>query len=110
MLTKERTLVWEPLARGAWRLCDPRYAEGDAERLVAYVERGAAGGFEAVWIGRHVAPSWHVTRAEILREADRLSTTDAQAIRKGDIRRDDFHMSEALQDRHRVPTTTSPSC
>ncbi|KQM83590.1 hypothetical protein [Agromyces sp. Leaf222] len=109
MLTNERTLVWEPLARGSWRLCDPRYAEGDAERLVAYVERGAGGGFEAVWIGRRAAPSWHVTRAAVLLEARRLSRADAHALRKSDIRRDDFHRSEALQDRHRVLATTSLS-
>ncbi|GAA1966100.1 hypothetical protein [Agromyces allii] len=109
MLTKEQALVWEPLARGCWRLCDPRYAEGEAQRLVAYVERVATGGFEAVWIGRRGAPSWHVSRAEVVREAHRSSRIDAQTFRKDDHRRDEVYLPHTMQDRHRVLTPTSPS-
>ncbi|MFF2371722.1 hypothetical protein [Agromyces sp. NPDC058110] len=107
MLTKEQRLVWEPLAPGSWRLCDPRYAEGEVQRLVAYVERSAGGGFEAVWISRLAVPSWHASRTEVLREAHRISGLDARAARKG-ARRSEGLSSSTRPDRHCVPASTSP--
>ncbi|MCM3657631.1 hypothetical protein M3147_10250 [Agromyces mediolanus] len=69
----EQTLIWEPLAPGGWRLCDSQYPVGQVQRLVAYVERGERGGYEAVWIARRSAPTWHTSRADVLREAQRTA-------------------------------------
>ncbi|WP_426321800.1 hypothetical protein [Microbacterium sp. E-13] len=61
----QRMLVFEPLGNGAWRLCDARVEESSAERLIAYVERAASGGYEAIWIGAGLRSSHHATREDI---------------------------------------------
>ena len=43
----QQRLVFEPLGQGAWRLCDAGIDEASAERLIAYVERAASGGYVA---------------------------------------------------------------
>lgn len=43
-------LRWDEIADGAWRVCDPARSASDAEAVIAYVERGADGAFEVVWL------------------------------------------------------------
>lgn len=39
-----------PISETAWRLCDARVAQTDADHLIAYVEIGRQGDYEVVWI------------------------------------------------------------
>lgn len=99
----EQTLIWEPLAAGSWRLCDSRYPVGQVQRLVAYVERGQRGGFEAVWIARRSAPTWHTSRADVLREARRHTAVESTASPVDEPRADAAAFTSAgAPDRHRV--------
>lgn len=59
-------LVLEPLGEDAWRLCDTAVEESNAARLVAYVERTADGGFEAIWMGLGIRPTVHASTADVL--------------------------------------------
>lgn len=66
MITSDqRRLVFEPLGEGAWRLCDADIDEASAERLIAYVERGPSGGYEAIWMGPGLRASHHASREEV---------------------------------------------
>ncbi|MEZ3158965.1 hypothetical protein AB1K54_00320 [Microbacterium sp. BWT-B31] len=65
-------LVFDPLGADAWRLCDTGIDEHDARRLVAYVERTAHGGYEAIWMEFGAPPSEHATREDIVRCAREL--------------------------------------
>ncbi|MFK4730342.1 hypothetical protein ROT00_11690 [Agromyces mediolanus] len=97
----EQTLIWEPLAPGGWRLCDSRYPAGQVQRLVAYVERGARGGYEAVWIARRSAPTWHSSRADVIREAQRTGS-EARTAPVTALRPDAAFTPTDGPDRHRV--------
>ncbi|GAA2450130.1 hypothetical protein [Agromyces soli] len=99
----EQTLIWEPLAPGSWRLCDSRYPVGQVQRLVAYVERGQRGGFEAVWIARRSAPTWHTSRADVLREARRNAASESAVSPVDELRVDAAAFTPVdAPDRHRV--------
>jgi hypothetical protein len=65
----QRRLVFEPLGEDAWRLCDADIDEASAERLIAYVERVATGGYEAIWMGPGLRSSRHASREDIRRTA-----------------------------------------
>lgn len=86
MITAEqRELVFEPLGEGAWRLCDSTIEENNAARVVAYVERMADGGFEAIWIGMGVASTWHPSREDVLVRARSLRASVARSTRSKPI-------------------------
>ncbi|AZS46125.1 MULTISPECIES: hypothetical protein [Actinomycetes] len=61
----QQRLVFEPLGQGAWRLCDAGIDEASAERLIAYVERAASGGYEAIWMRPGLRASHHATREDV---------------------------------------------
>lgn len=98
----EQTLIWEPLAPGGWRLCDSRYPAGQVQRLVAYVERGERGGYEAVWIARRSAPTWHTSRADVLREARRNAESMVPAAADAELHGAVAFTASGTSDRHRV--------
>ncbi|MFC3273872.1 hypothetical protein ACFOE1_06140 [Agromyces mediolanus] len=98
----EQTLIWEPLAPGGWRLCDSRYPVGQVQRLVAYVERGERGGYEAVWIARRSAPTWHTSRADVLREARRNAESVVPAAADAGLHEAVAFTASGTSDRHRV--------
>ncbi|MFB7884078.1 hypothetical protein [Microbacterium sp. NPDC056057] len=81
----QRSLVFEPLGDAAWRLCDTAVDEGDAARLVAYVERLDTGGYEAIWLGLGVRPSVHASQEEVLRAAQQLRHVEASSTRSKPI-------------------------
>lgn len=62
-------LSLEPLGETTWRLCDTSFAESDARRIVAFVERMPHGTYEVTW----VVPQLGVQRLsridDVLREA-----------------------------------------
>lgn len=76
----QQNLVFEPLDESAWRLCDINIDEHDAARLVAYVER-VDGGYEAIWLGLGMRPSWYASRDDVLRTARGLRRPDATRTR-----------------------------
>ncbi|WCM55401.1 hypothetical protein [Microbacterium sp. EF45047] len=41
-----------PLGRDSWRICDPSRRQGDAECLIAYVERNDTGTLDVLWLRR----------------------------------------------------------
>lgn len=43
-------LRWDEIAEDAWRVCDPARSASNAEAVIAYVERGADGAIEVVWL------------------------------------------------------------
>lgn len=45
---------WEltPLGRDSWRVCDPARKQGDADCLIAYVERNSTGSLDVLWLRR----------------------------------------------------------
>ncbi|MDT0158302.1 hypothetical protein Q9R19_11750 [Microbacterium sp. ARD32] len=45
---------WEltPLGRESWRICDRARRHGDADCLIAYVERGSTGTLDVLWLRR----------------------------------------------------------
>lgn len=98
----EQTLIWEPLAPGGWRLCDSRYPAGQVQRLVAYVERGERGGYEAVWIARRSAPTWHTSRADVLREARRNAGLVVPTAADAELHEAVAFTASSTSDRHRV--------
>lgn len=71
----QQNLVFEPLDESAWRLCDTNIDEHDAARLIAYVER-VDSGYEAIWLGLGMRPSWYASRDDVLRTARDLRRPD----------------------------------
>lgn len=45
---------WEltPLGRDSWRVCDRARRQGDADCLIAYVERNSTGSLDVLWLRR----------------------------------------------------------
>lgn len=45
---------WEltPLGRDNWRICDRARRQGDADCLIAYVERNSTGTLDVLWLRR----------------------------------------------------------
>ncbi|MFD5226411.1 hypothetical protein ACFWHT_12385 [Microbacterium sp. NPDC058342] len=45
---------WEltPLGRDNWRICDRARRQGDADCLIAYVERNSTGSLDVLWLRR----------------------------------------------------------
>ncbi|WP_309066726.1 hypothetical protein [Microbacterium sp.] len=43
---------WEltSLGRDSWRICDPARRHGDADCLIAYVERNSTGSLDVLWL------------------------------------------------------------
>ncbi|MBF4562119.1 hypothetical protein ITJ43_08185 [Microbacterium sp. VKM Ac-2870] len=60
-----------PIDDDAWRLCDRRVDDHDAEYVVAYIERGNAG-FEAIWMRGPRRRSHQKTLQECVRRGEAL--------------------------------------
>lgn len=49
-VNRSPAVVFEPLTRGSWRLCDASVPPADAQHLLAYVERIGYRHFSVVWV------------------------------------------------------------
>lgn len=106
----QQRLAFEPLGDSAWRLCDHASDEDSAERLVAYVEQIASGGFEAIWIGLGVRRSVHSNREEIRARARALRTQPPARTGSGSEQTSTSPRQILSRDTHRADSTRPRTC
>lgn len=69
MHTNSQQFSLQSLSQDAWRLCDGTVSDGDAESVVAYIERGADGAYIATWISRRAGTTRYASMDDLLRDA-----------------------------------------
>lgn len=86
-----------PIDDDAWRLCDRRAGDNDAEFVVAYIERGDSG-FEAIWMRGPRRRSKHARLEECLARGMMLLRSE-----------DSSTASRPIPIAHFPPTRTGPA-